>query len=367
MYEGRFSAWMNEQLSPACREQCWIGNHRVLCENCSDIDVPGNEVKRRICGAFCNVHGSCPMSSAVEKPHPVCPAYDPSLRDNRVALLKSLGATVQPGAVHGIEVHGISIREPWVLAHSELQCAIKHLTQDYVIVNFKGQVGTSCELDEDLCYSLGPAHQATNLNRSGPRVNVMSNHPLLGTYNLMAEGWHMDGTGEACTHGIFDVVQAQPPRGNTGFSIAREVINSLPKERLDYWKRIWWQSTAYDKLKNVTFPLIVEHPITGELIIYVHNYVVFGIDMDTPSGRMFEPGESKGFQNELDTSLTAHSFNMSWETGDVAFVDNFFLLHKSWPQSAESPDLGLRVVRKTTCNCLLPPFLPHNVQVGGGQ
>eukprot|EP00899_Mesostigma_viride_P006574 jgi/Mesvir1/15918/Mv08242-RA.1 len=306
---------------------------------------------------YCEAHGSCPLSGPAEKPHPICPPYDASLRGSRVALLKSLGATVQPGADYGIDVHGINVREPWVLAHEGLQCAIKDLTQDYLVVNFKGQSGTDCEFDHTMCYALGKSFEAKKAMKSGPRINCVSNHPLLGTSAVAAEGWHVDGCGESCTHGIFDVVEADPPHGATALSVIPDVIKSLSREKLEYWKRIWWKSVTYVNLK-ATFPLIVDHPITGEPVIYVHNIVAFGVDMDKPSGRMFEPEESQKFRNELDAALSAHSFNMSWEKGDFTYVENLLLLHKSWPESADSPNSALRVVRKATCNCVPVHSLP---------
>eukprot|EP00899_Mesostigma_viride_P019160 jgi/Mesvir1/27245/Mv07086-RA.1 len=170
--------------------------------------------------------------------------YDASLRGSRVALLKSLGATVQPGADYGIDVHGINVREPWVLAHEGLQCAIKDLTQDYLVVNFKGQVldisGTDCEFDHTMCYALGKSfveesvlrvgEEAKKAMKSGPRINCVSNHPLLGASAVAAED-------RSCTHGIFDVVEADPPHGATALSVIPDVIKSLSREKLEYWKR----------------------------------------------------------------------------------------------------------------------------------
>eukprot|EP00899_Mesostigma_viride_P019426 jgi/Mesvir1/27485/Mv07257-RA.1 len=337
---GHFRAWLSEQLSPACQEKCWIGNFRPLCQDCSDIDAPENEEKRRQCGMFCKAHGTCRLSGPIEKGHPACPAYDASLRDARVALLRSLGATVLPNANYGIDVYGISIKEPWVLSHEELLCAIQDLTQDYLVVNFKGQKGVLCETDTAMCYALGKAYEGKFVFPTAPRINVISNHPLLGVSNMPAE-----------------VMEAAMPQGATGFSVVPAVVKNLSKEQLELWKRIWWRSTYFEKLRRL-FPLLVEHPITKELLVYVHNTVAFGIDMDKPYGRMFDPGESQDFRNKLDAALTAHSFNMSWEKGDFAYVDNLALMHKTWPENAENPETALRVVRKASCGCLPVRSLP---------
>eukprot|EP00899_Mesostigma_viride_P019155 jgi/Mesvir1/27240/Mv07082-RA.1 len=172
----------------------------------------------------------CHLETDVTQP------YDASLRDARVALLRSLGATMQPGANYGIDVHGINVREPWVLAHEGLQCAIKDLTQDYLVVNFKGQVGTGCVLDGEMCYALGRQYEGRDTLPSAPFVNTISNHPLLGMHTVSSEGWHVDACGELCTHGIFDVVAAKP-HGATGLSVVREVMKSLSTEKLEYWRR----------------------------------------------------------------------------------------------------------------------------------
>eukprot|EP00899_Mesostigma_viride_P004338 jgi/Mesvir1/13905/Mv16030-RA.1 len=177
---------------------------------------------------------SCDLSQCIAPP---ASPYDPSLRESRVALLRSLGASVQLVGKHGIEVRCISIRETRVLANTDLQCTIQHLTHDYGVVNFKGQEGTNCELDMAMCYTLGRTLEGRGALPQGPRINAISNHPLLGLNTAASGSWHVDGLSEACTHGVIDVVEAHPPHGSTGLSAASEAIKSLPKETLEYWKR----------------------------------------------------------------------------------------------------------------------------------
>eukprot|EP00899_Mesostigma_viride_P009334 jgi/Mesvir1/18401/Mv14279-RA.2 len=206
---GHFLAWLSDQLSPACQKKCWSGTFRSFCQDCSDIDTPENEDKRRQCSMFCNAHGSCPLSGPLEKAHPACPAYDASLRDARVALLRSLGATVLPNANYGIDVHGIHLKEPWVKSHAGLLCAIHDLTADYLVVNFKGQDPIHCETDLDMCYTLGRAYEGKFVFPSAPQVHAISNHPQLGVVNDRAEDWHFDGLGE-------DLVAFHEPQASGG-------------------------------------------------------------------------------------------------------------------------------------------------------
>eukprot|EP00899_Mesostigma_viride_P012981 jgi/Mesvir1/21684/Mv04105-RA.1 len=395
-----YPTWLNEHLSPLCLARCWSGRFRPFCQDCSDIHAPGKEEKKRQCSVFCKAHGTCPLAGPAEKAHPDCPAYDPSLRDARVALLTSLGATVLPNANHGIDVYGINIKEPWVLSHAGLLCAIQDLTHDYLLVNFKKQDHVHCETDLDMCYALGKAYEGKHIVPTGPRIHTISNHPLLGvssmpgeesslfllhvsawdgwdgldtlftlrrwmrTLALPAPGWHVDGLGEACTHGIFAALEVTPGFGPTGLSIIPEVLKSLPRDRLEYWKRIWWHSTNYVKLGRA-YPLLMPHPTTRALITYAHNPVVFGIDLDKPHGRMLDERENESFRKELHLAMTAHSFNMSWEGGDFAYIDNLALLHKTWPENAANPDLGIRVLRKATCRCFPIHSLPLPEPVDG--
>eukprot|EP00899_Mesostigma_viride_P019123 jgi/Mesvir1/27211/Mv07055-RA.1 len=358
--------WVNEQSSPACQEKCNPINIRSFCQDCGGMDLPGNEEKQRLCSMSCYYHGTCRLAGPAEEPHPSCPPYDPSLRDARVALLNSLGATVQPGANYGIDVYGIDIREPWVLGHEQLLCAIQHLTHDYRVVTFKRQKH-SCEIDMRACYMLGKAYEGRPIFWDTPRINLISNHPLLGLAAESAEGWHLDGPGEACTHGIFSIVTATPGHGATAFSLTPAVLRGASAEQLGYWKRISWHSVTFRRLQK-WFPLLWTHPVTHEPIIYVHHVAGFGIDMDGPSGHIFDAEENRQLTDQLHGAFSKQSFNMSWETGDFAYMDNLALLHRAWPDAADHPDKGLRVLRKANCGCVsAPAFLPSVLEPNGSQ
>eukprot|EP00899_Mesostigma_viride_P026613 jgi/Mesvir1/7136/Mv21514-RA.1 len=70
------SRWCDEQ----CRE---LGK---ACSDCSDIHQSGKEQKLLECAHICAMHGTCPKPAPVYPDSAVhCPAYDPRLREDRVA------------------------------------------------------------------------------------------------------------------------------------------------------------------------------------------------------------------------------------------------------------------------------------------
>eukprot|EP00899_Mesostigma_viride_P016422 jgi/Mesvir1/24781/Mv22034-RA.2 len=190
--------WLPRNASTACRKRC--ASIKFRCENCSAVEAHGSEADRADCWLMCRVHGSCPMQVPL-RPEQLtpCPAYDPSLREERLALLRSLGGEISAVGEHpGIEVRGITPKSPELLSNQHFWCALRYLVYDYYMVIFKDQGDTHCDLDYQMCTAIADRQLATQYlpDTIKNRVVLMSNHPLLGYNSLSASDWHFDGRTE---------------------------------------------------------------------------------------------------------------------------------------------------------------------------
>eukprot|EP00899_Mesostigma_viride_P019163 jgi/Mesvir1/27248/Mv07089-RA.1 len=354
--------WLPGRASEGCRQRC--ASIRKRCENCSAVAAHGGLEDQADCAPMCRVHGSCSKRMAL-RPEQLtsCPAYDPSLRDERLALLRSLDGEVSAGVEHpGIEVRGLSLQAPEVMSKQDFWCALRYLIYDYYIVIFKDQVDSQCELDYRMCTAVADLqvatlHQPDTINN---KVVLVSNHPQLGVNAIRSQDWHFDGRDEVCPIGIFSTQASAGSNGRTGFVKAAPFIRDMSPEAYAQWTSMRWRPFERPN-ETFTFPFLSKHPVTSADIV-----LLMDSDLLTNAGGIHEravsPEKRRQMLEEWNRSLTnsRHSFNVTWAKGDVAFMDNCALLHRSLPDSFRHfKDVGLRVARKALCGCRMASLPDH--------
>eukprot|EP00899_Mesostigma_viride_P020287 jgi/Mesvir1/2825/Mv13920-RA.1 len=350
------SRWCDEQ----CRE---LGK---ACSDCSDIHQSGKEQKLLECAHICAMHGTCPKPAPVYPDSAVhCPAYDPRLREDRVRLLESLGATVHPQVPGiGVQVHNLDLGAPWVLRHEPLLCALKDLVTDELFVLLPNQT-LLCQRQLEISYTFGRLYHGGHHRdltphpySQGRMVLIFANDPKYGITPGVFNRWHFDSYDATCTHGSLHFTSTPHTGGHTGFCDTRQVfqVGRLAPETRQLWRRLWWWNS---QIPEVVYPLLIRHPLTGATLVYLAEGRAdrFGLDMDLPSAQPLSVEESAGLLLDIEYRVcpdgaSQEVFNVTWRTGDLLLRDNLALLHRAWPESNRpAHEIGLRVFRAASAGC----------------
>eukprot|EP00899_Mesostigma_viride_P019784 jgi/Mesvir1/27807/Mv07488-RA.1 len=412
--------WLPRDGDEQCKQRCAT----ILCENC---DAPMDGIKRQDCAMACDVHGTCPRVLPLTADQVYeCPRYEDFPKEDYLAVLRSLGATIRPYTDHpGIEVRGLVLSEPPLLHNQGFWCAVQHLIYDYKLVMFKEQENGTCMTDYEYCKAvIDRTALDGDVASLKAKMWMISNHPMLGQNaanghtsacppppHQISEGrdtrgplnqskwqiahllpalfflaglsfpplpfcpatfvvgtlggalapgpcaeWHYDGRAELCSASVFTVLASPGADAGTQFVATAGVVKEMSATEADFWSRMWWQSPFKESAPR-DLPVLFTHPVTNERVVYVFSNAQLGRGHPGRApGSLLPHQESRALMDELSGLLSAsrHAFNLTWVAGDVAFVDNIALMHRSLPGGYSHFELGgLRLIRHGICGCRL--------------
>lgn len=154
-------------------------------------------------------------------------------------------------------------------------------------------------------------------------------------YTDRAVPFHWDGAFvKKIPHVImFQCIKAPPAtdKGGTTFVDTIGLIKSLPKEKLEDWRRIHITYRT-EKIAHyggkITQQLVAPHPVTGEEVLRYAEPVadINPVWLDIHG---FSDAEQENFIAEMKQLLYApeHYYVHQWKDGDIVFADNHTLLH----------------------------------------
>jgi len=139
--------------------------------------------------------------------------------------------------------------------------------------------------------------------------------------------------------------------GSTLFAPLREAFEALPAATQSRWKRLSFISDH-----GVAHPLVCRHPTRGDATLEFHCAApfvrTFATDLDRSTGRaasFTDASATEATLREIADALAAQAFELHWETGDFALLDNRALGHFASPGTQRAAeDDGLRILHRTT-------------------
>lgn len=177
-----------------------------------------------------------------------------------------------------------------------------------------------------------------------PEVMRFSNNASIG-FRENAKAWHTHGTWSNETHRylLFRSVNSVPG-GATSFINMKDLFRAQPAETQQRWRELYFIEKT-----GMAQPFIQKHPQTGD------EYMSFHISESPGKGfvrHMGLPNEQllpfQQTREEINAAIenSKLAYDLEWEDGDVALVDNRVVAHKGYDSESVS-NLGLRVLDVT--------------------
>ena len=225
------------------------------------------------------------------------------------------------------------------------------------------------------CGDLVPYFQTRWTLPGHPDILLITNEAVPGRALPPAENWHADGTYLDRPHSATMLYGREAPEegGETWFAGTALAYDALDEgtrsaieglmvkhvknggDRLalaeEHEKALTLDSQTTEeeraRLRPVTHPLVLRHPVTGRPALYVSTTTAYGIE-----------GMEENDAIELLLKIKRHvlqpEFRQSYKTrpGDLLIWDNFAVLHKAAPTRLSNADGERRILHRITVNGL---------------
>jgi pyoverdine/dityrosine biosynthesis protein Dit1/alpha-ketoglutarate-dependent taurine dioxygenase len=145
--------------------------------------------------------------------------------------------------------------------------------------------------------------------------------------------------------------------GRTTVVDGRRVLENAGKAKVDAWKKVvidYYTKLTYYGGKQRSYPLIMQHPITGEDILRYQE----GSNSNLQTFKLSSKSLPQQDWEELIAELQAKVYDDSclichdWQQGDILLIENHYMLHGRTPASDLTDDRELWRVQLLTHNTL---------------
>uniref|UniRef100_A0A0G4GXI3 TauD/TfdA-like domain-containing protein n=1 Tax=Chromera velia CCMP2878 TaxID=1169474 RepID=A0A0G4GXI3_9ALVE len=274
----------------------------------------------------------------------------------------------------GAEVRDLQLRED--LPQKTVDALVED-THRYGMLLFRGQGRLSAEVQLAVSRWFGEVQSTFSKHPKSPHPDIfrVSNDRREGCTNVGRSGWHIDGTFLSApfkiqTMHFWSVCEG----GNTRFTPLAPLLEKVPSQVRKEWSHLLYLSD-----RGPAHPFVYAHPVTGLPTLCFHCGLPFtagfarvkereggggngpardektGEDPDEliqgPRASLISQVKSKQLLEELAELLEDQSlcYELSWQAGDFAILDNLAAAHFAVPNTQADPDIaGLRILHRTT-------------------
>jgi len=165
--------------------------------------------------------------------------------------------------------------------------------------------------------------------------------------NGVGPQWHNDGSfcRAVFSHVGYHMVRCPESGGETEFADLHSAYMALPEDTQAQWRKY----TSVNSNSGVLHPMVYEHPISKQTVIYLHLGMTGAVIETDEAGthRTLNKEEMTALFNAYNTLLQEHCISFKYQSGDLVIIDNLAVAHRASP-SAHRRSSGLRILHRTT-------------------